>query len=511
MSLARSESVALVGAEARIVQVEVDVGEGLPGFRIVGLPNASVREAEQRVRSALLACRETISKLRTTANLAPGDLRKDGTHFDLALAAGWAGADGKIQLEAESLKDWVCVGELALDGTVAPVPGVLAAAIATREAGKRGLVCPAGNAPEAALVSGIEVVGVTSLRECLDFFRGRWEPGPIMQFEPVPPPRPTDLRAVRGHPYAKRALEVAAAGGHNLLMVGSPGSGKTMLAQCMPGILPPMSFEESLEVTKVHSVAGLLSPGSALVSQRPFRAPHHNVSLAGLVGGGIGLPRPGELSLANHGTLFLDEITLFKRHLLESLRAPLEDGVVRVARSGGVVEFPCRFSLIAAMNPCPCGFLGDLRKQCSCNELQVQNYRARLSGPLLDRMDLQAPMARLSSRELLGQPEGESSAEVRARVLAAREMQTARYGDPTVTNASVPRVVLDEHVALGAAARRLLGHAIENDSLTGRGLDRVLRVARTIADLDQADSVADGHLAQALGLRLEQTPLRAVS
>lgn len=511
MSLATAESIALVGAEARLVRVEVDVGEGLPGFRIVGLPNASVREAEQRVRSALLACKESISKLRTTANLAPGDLRKDGTHFDLALALGWAGADGKIQLEAEHLAGWVCVGELALGGTLARVPGVLAAAIATKLAGRRGLICPVENAPEAALVEGIEVVGVSSLQEALDFFRGAWQPGPIPEFDATESPKPTDLGAVRGHSYPKRALEVAAAGGHNLLMVGSPGAGKTMLAQCMPGILPPMSFEESLEVTKIHSVAGRLAAGSALVTERPFRAPHHNVSLAGLVGGGIGLPRPGELSLAHHGTLFLDEIPLFKRHLLESLRGPLEDGVVRVARSGGTIEFPCRFSLIAAMNPCPCGFLGDLRKECRCNEVQIQTYTGRLSGPLLDRIDLQAPMQRLTSSELLGGPAGESSADVRGRVVVARDMQTRRYGDPTATNASVPAGVLAEHVVLSATARRILGHAIENDSLSGRGVDRVLRVTRTLADLEGEPDVGDPHLAQALGLRLEQTGLRAVS
>lgn len=511
MALAKAESVALVGAEARLVQVEVDVGEGLPGFRIVGLPNASVREAEQRVRSALIECGEKISKLRTTANLAPGDLRKDGTHFDLALALGWAGADGKIALEADALSGWVCMGELALDGTLAHVPGVLAAAIATRRAGKRGIVCPAANAPEAALVEGIEVVGVSGLQQCLEFFRGKWQPGDVPDFVAPPPPTPLDISTVRGHSYAKRALEVAAAGGHNLLMIGSPGAGKTMLAQCMPGILPPMSFDESLDVTTIHSVAGMLAAGSALVTERPFRAPHHNISLAGLIGGGVGLPRPGELSLAHHGTLFLDEIALFKRHLLESLRAPLEDGVVRVARSGGTIEFPCRFSLIAAMNPCPCGFLGDTRKECRCNEVQIQNYTGRLSGPLLDRMDLQAPMARLTSAELLGAPEGETSAEVRARVVDARKMQTRRYASSTVTNASASRSVLAEHVELDAGARRLLGHAIERDSLSGRGLDRVLRVARTVADLSGEVDVGDGHIAQALGLRLEQAQLRAVS
>jgi magnesium chelatase family protein len=272
-----------------------------------------------------------------------------------------------------------------------------------------------------------------------------------------------------------------------------------------------MSFEESLEVTKIHSIAGMLPEGTALLQARPFRAPHHNISLAGLVGGGAGLPRPGELSLAHHGTLFLDELALYRRDVLESLRSPLEDGSVRIARSGAFVQFPCRISLIAAMNPCPCGYLGDGRKQCCCNDLQLGNYRARLSGPLLDRMDLQAPMERVTGRELLGAPEGESSADVRTRVVAARQAQAARYGSPAVTNASVPLSDLEEHVALGASARSLLRHAIENDSLSGRGMDRVLRVSRTLADLEGDTRVGDTHVAQALGLRLEQSTLRAVS
>ncbi len=509
--LAMTESVAFVGADANLVRVEIDIGQGLPVFRIVGLPNASVREAEQRVRSALISSNEEYSKLRTTANLSPGSLRKEGTHFDLALALGIAGADPKIDLEPSALQGWVCLGELALDGTLRPIRGALAAAIAAKRAGRRGLITPLSNAPEAALVDDIEIVGIETLREGLDFLRGKRKPCRIPIFEaPSLPPVP-DMRYVRGHAYAKRALEVAAAGGHNLMMVGPPGSGKTMLAQRMPGLLPPMSFDESLDVTKIHSIAGMLPADAALITERPFRAPHHNISLAGLVGGGVGLPRPGELSLAHHGTLFLDEVTLYRRDVLESLRAPLEDGEVRIARSGGVITFPCRISLIAAMNPCPCGFLGDTKKECRCGELQLQTYGARLSGPLLDRMDLQAPMERLTSRELLGAPQGENSAEVRARVTSAREMQSRRYGDPALTNASVVRSILDQHVSLGPAARSLLGHAIENDSLSGRGLDRVLRVARTLADLEAEPAVGDGHIAQALGLRLDRAQLRAVS
>ncbi|MDQ3983497.1 MAG: YifB family Mg chelatase-like AAA ATPase, partial [Actinomycetota bacterium] len=355
--LAKTLSVALVGAEAHLVEVEVHATQGVPNFTVVGLPAKSVREAEQRTRSALLSSDQRWPPSRTLANLAPAALRKDGTHFDLPIAVGILAADA--HLDAAALEGWVFVGELGLDGSVRRVRGVLAASILAARPGLKGIVCPAVNAAEAALVDGVEVVPVGSLRECIAFLRGRWSPPDVPPAQPRCEPEVEDMADVRGQEVARAALEIAAAGGHNLLMRGAPGSGKTMLARRLPGILPKMSAQEALDVTRLHSIAGLLGEQQGLIERRPFRTPHHNVSAAGLIGGGPGLARPGEVVLANHGVLFLDELPLFRRDVLESLRAPLEDGVVRIVRSGGAVSFPCRFSLVAAMNPCPCGYLGD--------------------------------------------------------------------------------------------------------------------------------------------------------
>lgn len=501
--LAKTESVALVGAEARLVELEVHASTGVPCLTIVGLPAASVREAEQRTRSAIESSSEAWPKQRMTVNLAPGALRKEGTHFDLAMALGILAAQGR--LEAARLEGWVALGELALNGSVRAVRGVLAAAITCRATRRRGLICPAANASEAALVDGIEVVPVGSLRECLAFLRGETAPPRPQPAPPGPTAKLPDISDVRGHEPPKRALEVAAAGGHNLMLEGPPGSGKTMLASRLPGILPPMSAEESLEVTRVYSVAGLLGEGAGLMSRRPFRSPHHHLSMAGLIGGGSGLPRPGEASLAHHGVLFLDEMPLYKREALESLRAPLEEGRVRIARAAGTVTYPCRFSLVAAMNPCPCGHLGDPKKNCRCSDVQRQSYCARLSGPLLDRFDMQVLMDRLTREQLLGAPEGECSEVIRARVEAARAVQHERYGSPLLTNATAPSRVLERSVRLSPAARTMLGNAIDNLSLSGRGLVRVMRVARTVADLGRQAEVEDEHVQEALGLRLNDS------
>jgi len=438
---------------------------------------------------------------RMVANLAPGALRKEGTHFDLAFALGIL-AEEK-QIDDSGLEGYVAIGELALDGAVRPVRGALAAAIAAHQAGRKGLICPAGNAPEAALVGGLDVVPVSTLKDCIAWVKRTWEPLPVETRADLSVASVEDMREVRGHPTAKRALEIAAAGGHNLLLIGPPGSGKTMLARRLPGILPRMSLEESLEVTRIHSVAGLLIERAALVTTRPFRVPHHNITVAGLIGGGSGIALPGEVSLAHNGSLFLDELGLYRPTVLDSLRAPLEDGTVRIARSGGSIAYPCRFALIAAMNPCPCGYLGDGLRACRCSGHQLQLYNGRLSGPLLDRFDMQVSMARLTKRELLGQPEGETSAAIRDRVERGRAVQAERYESPVTTNSSACKAELDAALSTGAGARVALEGAIDSLMLSGRGVDRVLRVARTIADLEGEREIGGDHLHEALMFRAQ--------
>lgn len=498
--LAKTESVAFIGAEARLVEVEVHVGTGIPAFRIVGLPATSIKEAEQRTRSALLSSEQRWPPARIVANLAPAALPKEGTHFDLPLALGIIAADGR--LDADVLGDWLIVGELALDGSVRPVRGVLPSAISCRRTGRKGVICPAANAAEAAAIDGIEVVPVKTLRDCVAFLKGQWRPGPVEGDEVAPPQIGEDLSEVRGQDDAKRALAIAAAGGHNLLMVGPPGAGKTMLARRFPGILPSMSQDESLEVTQIHSVAGTLPEGAALIRTRPFRSPHHHVSMAGLIGGGRGLARPGEVSLAHHGVLFLDELPLFRREALESLRGPLEDGSVRIARSAGAVTFPCSFSLLGAMNPCQCGHLNDSLIDCRCSSVDLERYTSRLSGPLLDRFDMEIGVGRVTPDQLLGDGSSEGSSGVRSRVEAARSIQTSRYGIATRTNSNVPTRDLRRHLRMSATAAEELRHAVTYGCLSGRAFDRTLRVARTIADLEGSLKVDHHHLLSALSLRV---------
>lgn len=496
--LAKTLSVALIGADAHLVEVEVHATQGVPNFTVVGLPAKSVREAEQRTRSALMSSEQRWPPCRTVANLAPASLRKEGTHFDLAIAVGILAADKR--LDPSALEGWVFVGELGLDGSLRPVRGVLPTAMEARRAGCRGVVCPARNAGEAALVDELEVVPVGKLSEAISFLRGKWVPGPVPASQSSAPTDVPDMSEVFGQPVAREAVEIAAAGGHNLLMRGSPGCGKTMIARRVPGILPAMSKQESLDVTRIHSVAGLVGVAGGLMTTRPFRSPHHNVSTAGLVGGGSGLARPGEAVLAHNGVLFMDELPLFRRDVLESLRGPLEDGVVRVARSGGVVTFPCRFSLVAAMNPCPCGH-GDEPDGCRCSPRAVHAYKSRISGPLLDRFDLQLQMTRLSGADLLRADKGEPSEAIRARVESARSLQRERYGCPSQTNATVLKRVLLRQGAFRPEVFDRLRHEMDVGRLTGRGMERVLRVARTIADLHASTHVDGGAVSRALGFR----------